>query len=84
MKASMGKEEVKAHKFKKVTESSSDDLHEDATTLIKSFKKLLEEVTYFKKGKKRACCVWQDWPFHSRLPKQERSRRQEGIQDGQV
>jgi hypothetical protein len=25
--------------------------------------------------------VWQDWPPHSRLYKQERSRRQEGVQE---
>jgi hypothetical protein len=37
-KASIGKEETKAHKCKKVTESSSD---EDAAMFIKSFKKFV-------------------------------------------
>jgi hypothetical protein len=59
-KASMGKEELKAHKCKKVIESSSDgkssrdDVHEEVAMFIKSFNKFVKGGNRFqRKGKKR-------------------------------
>jgi hypothetical protein len=87
----MSKEEAKAHKCKKVIEipiddeSSSDDLHEDAIMFIKTSKSLLHEAIDFKENERRGHAMSvANWPLHSILPKRERSRGQEGIQEGQV